>query len=355
MRLISLQLENFRNYDVLDLDLSQSQVTALIGSNAQGKTNIIEGIAFLALGKSFRTRNSMETLGWDRPHGRIRGKVEDTELEVFFQRSPETKKVKLQQQVVAPKAFLGNLRVVIFTPDHLQLISGSPSLRRQYLDRTLVQLDRNYLEAITNFQRILKQRNTLLKSIQMARAQEWELDMWDARMVTESAKIWAKRKEFIAYLATEIPQIYREISGGKQELNIKHETHEDRYEERLVVSRDQDTRTGSTSLGPHRDDFRIFLDGKDLAEFGSRGEQRSAILALKIAEIHYIQAQTKQKPLLLLDDVFSELDAARQIQLGNLLHGYQAVITTTCADHVRGLKNAKIYEVEGGKLEPLER
>lgn len=360
MRLLSLQLENFRNYDLLDLDFSKSQVTALIGANAQGKTNIIEAIAFLALGKSFRTHHSMETLGWEKPHGRVKGFVSEKssggsnenqlELEVFFQRSPEIKKVKLQSQVVAPKAFLGNLRVVIFTPDHLQLISGSPSLRRQYLDRTLVQLDRNYVDAITNFQRILKQRNNLLKKIQLRNANEWELDMWDARLVTESQKIWEKRKIFVKFLTQEVPKIYKEISGQNQELTIKYSTDENRYDEKLTAAREYDTRTGATSVGPHRDDFHLFLDSKDLAEFGSRGECRSAILALKIAEIHYIESESGQKPLLLLDDVFSELDSNRQIHLGNLLEGYQAVITTTCTDHICGLQSAQIYEVNSGVL-----
>ena len=143
MKLKWLKLENFRNYESLDLDFTKSNVMALVGSNAQGKTNILEGIAYLALGKSFRARRSIETLAWDRPHGRIRGMVENkkkkVELEIFLQRDPDLKKVKKQNKVTSPKDFLGNLRVVIFTPDHLLLVHGSPRLRRQYLDRVLVQ------------------------------------------------------------------------------------------------------------------------------------------------------------------------------------------------------------------------
>ena len=178
MQLLALQLENFRNYDSLELSFENTQTVALIGSNAQGKTNILESIAFLALGKSFRAHRAIETLGWDRPHGRIRGTIQTpktangkskkpTELEVFLQRAPETKRVKLKNKLTTPKEFIGNLRVVLFTPEHMQLVSGSPRLRRQYLDRLLVQLSPQYTEALTNYQRILRQRNTLLKNIQM--------------------------------------------------------------------------------------------------------------------------------------------------------------------------------------------
>ena len=359
MQLISLQLENFRNYDQLDLDLKENQVLALIGPNAQGKTNLLESIAFLALGKSFRTRHAMETLGWDRPHGRIRGTVKtanteksskETKLEVFFQRSPETRKVKKQDKVVPPKEFLGTLRIVLFTPDHLQLVTGSPNLRRQYIDRTLVQLDFQYLEALSNYQKLMKQRNMLLKQIQVQKAQAWELDLWDTRLVTEAEVIWQKREEFLRYLCSVLAKYYKEISGQAQTLTLIYHSKADRYAERLIAHRDQDIRTGSTSVGPHRDDFTLELDNHNLAEFGSRGECRSAVLALKLAEIHYIEEKSKARPILLLDDVFSELDSTRRKKLGQLLEGYQSIITTTCRDHVESLKNAKICEVKDGKV-----
>ncbi len=359
MQLISLQLENFRNYDELSLTLDEGQVLALIGPNAQGKTNLLESIAFLALGKSFRTRHAMETLGWDRPHGRIRGtvkskqdgqKAKETALEVFFQRDPETRKVKKQDKVVPPKEFLGNLRVVLFTPDNIQLITGSPGLRRQYIDRALVQLDREYLEALSNYSRLLKQRNTLLKQIQARQAQEWELDMWDARLVTEAEILWQKRELFLQFLCKNLGKLYKDISDTKEALTLNYNSHAERFAERLVAHRTADIRMGSTSVGPHRDDFSLALDDHILSEFGSRGECRSAVLSLKLAEIHYIEDITRQRPLLLLDDVFSELDASRRKHLSELLDGYQSIITTTCRDHVQDLKNAKICEIKNGQL-----
>jgi len=353
MRLKRLILEAFRNYDDLELELT-APVTALVGLNAQGKTNLLESVAFLALGKSFHANKSVEALHWDRPHGRIKGTVEDqgkeTELEVFFQRSPELKKVKLDAKVTAPKNFLGSLRVVLFTPDQLDLISGSPGQRRQFLDRLLMQLNAGYVESFSQYQRILDHRNALLKSIQNGRAQVWELDLWDARLVEEAHKVWAKRQTFMDFLQKHLGPDYQRIAGKQYELKVHYESHEAQFEERLIAHRDLDLRIGSTSIGPHRDDFTLTLDGKSLKECGSRGECRSAVLSLKRAELQYITEKTGEKPLLLLDDVFSELDEARQMALGELLEEYQTILTTTSLDHVKGIKNVQIYLVNKGLL-----
>lgn len=354
MHLKALQLESFRNYESLSLDLSNTKTLALVGQNAQGKTNLLESIAFLALGKSFRAQRSLDTLGWERPHGRIKGVVEnkgkETPLEIFFQRSPDTKKVKRHNKVVPPKEFIGQLRVVLFTPEHLHLVSGSPSLRRQYMDRVLVQIDALYLDALGQYRNILKQRNALLKRLQTGQAQKWELELWDAKLVSEAQIIWQKRREFLSFLQEKIAPLYSELAGKQQNLVLKSNTHEDRFEERLIANQDQDIRFGSTSVGPHRDDFTLHLENKVLSEFGSRGECRSAILSLKMAEIEFIEARCKAKPLLLLDDVFSELDEARQKHLGKLLKECQSIITTTALEHLKGLQNVQVYTVDGGKL-----
>lgn len=354
MQLNWLKIQDFRNYGELDIDLTESPVLALVGPNAQGKTNLLESIAFLALGKSFRSRKALETLGWDRPHGRIKAEVEregrQTELEVFFQRSPESKKLKKQGQVVKPKEFLGQLRVVLFTPDHLQMITGSPRLRRQFMDRVLIQLDPAYVDAFGTYQAILKQRNALLKRVNMGQAQKWEIELWDARLIHEAQRIWTKRKELMNFVAKELTELYQSIAHTDDVLTMKYNPDLDHYEEKLVAHLDSDLRSGSTTVGPHRDDFGLMLNGRELSDFGSRGECRSGVLALKIAQIHFIEATCGHKPLLLLDDVFSELDEDRQKQLGGLLKDYQAVITTTSLDHVKGLIDASIYLVNDGGL-----
>ena len=360
MKLKWLKLEDFRNYENLELSFNDG-VTALVGLNAQGKTNLLESIAFLALGKSFRAGRALDTLKWDRPHGRIKARIErggkEIALEIFMQREPESKKIKKQSKLTKPKNFLGTLRVVLFTPDQLELVSGSPHARRQFLDRLLLQANPNTFEAHVNYQKILNHRNALLKRIQGRRAAEWELDIWDARLYTEALKLWQGRHTFVDFLEARMIKDYQSISGSEETLSVSYHSHEDRYEERLIAHRNSDIQSGSTSVGPHRDDFTLFLDHstgssgkKELAESGSQGEKRSAVLVLKMAELAYLEEKTGEKPLLLLDDVFSELDHARQEKLAALLGGFQCILTTTSLDHIKGLKEAKVFWVEKGLL-----
>lgn len=353
MTLEWLQLKNFRNYQELSLEFSP-HVTALVGLNAQGKTNLLESIAFLALGKSFRAHRALDTLHWEQPHGCIRAGVQRkgkiTELEVFMQRSPETKKVKKASQWTTPKKFLGALKVVLFMPDHLDLILGSPHARRQYLDRLLIQLSPDYLESLSTYQKILNHRNALLKSIAHGRSQEWELDLWDTRLLEEALKIWGTREHFLRFLSERLEASYQSISATQQILRMQVQTHEQRFEERLLAHRNNDVQCGSSSVGPHRDDFILTVDGKPLAEVGSRGECRSAVLVLKMIELQYIEAQTGEKPLLLLDDVFSELDGLRQEKLGFLVQDYQSIVTTTSMEHLSKLGNAKIVTIKAGEI-----
>lgn len=356
MKLKSLKLQNFRNYETLELEFDAG-LTAFVGENAQGKTNLLESVAFAALGKSFRAAGFLETLTWDRPHGRIKAVVEnkgkEKELEIFMEREPASKKIKKQGKPSSPKDFIGNLRVALFIPDNLQMISGSPRLRRQYFDRLLVQLGPEYLSAFGTYQHILRQRNALLKRIFMGRAGENELDSWDEKLLEEAQIIWSKRRAFADFLNENLSGIYTSISGGSEEIRFKYNPENDRFDEKLLALRGQDI-GNSTSLGPHRDDFIFYLNGRDIAEFGSRGEQRTAILSLKIAEIRYIEKITGIKPVLLLDDVFSELDGDRQTHLGKLVESYQTIITSCSIENLKSLKNARVYRVESGRLTPLE-
>jgi len=271
---------------------------------------------------------------------------------VFMQRDPQIKKVKKGARMASPKSFFGSLRVVLFTPDHLDLVTGSPTDRRKFLDRLLLQLNGGYVEAFSQFQRILDQRNALLKRINQGTANLWELDLWDVRLAEEAEKIWQKRQVFIDFLMQRIEKDYQEIAGetGKSILRIDYINSRVRFEEKLIAHRDMDIKTGSTGVGPHRDDFDLLLDERSLKETGSRGECRSAVLALKMAELDFIEEKTGEKPILLLDDVFSELDSRRQKTLGDMLQSHQSIITTTSKSHLDGLKNVTIFEVKGGEI-----
>lgn len=350
MRLESLQLENFRNYKELSLDLSKEKTVAFVGQNAQGKTNILEAVAFLALGKSFRADRFLDSLHWDREHGRVKGTLAGTELEIFLSREPRSKKVKKNQKVARPRDFLGHLHVVLFTPDSLLMVSEGPRLRRQFFDRLLVQVNPLYVEWLSQLERILKQRNALLKRIREGLAEVWELEVWDARLVTESEKIWKARLEFKGFLSKKLAPLYKNIAGTDEELEMDYAPRVQSLAEDLFRERPRDLARGTTSVGPHRDDFLLRLDEKILKDSGSRGECRSAVLALKAAEIRYMEEKTGVQPLLLLDDVFSELDEQRQSHLGQLIEGYQTLITTTAVEHLKGLKNLHIITVKDGQL-----
>jgi DNA replication and repair protein RecF len=365
MILKTLKLEDFRNYKSLELNLS-AKTTVLLGLNAQGKTNLLESIAFLALGKSFRAVKSLDTLKWDSPHGRIRGVVEkngrETKLEVFLQRNPEMKKVKKGAKVEAPKSFLGNFRVVLFTPEHLGLIDGSPAERRKYMDRLLLQLNDGYVESFSTFQRLLDHRNALLKLVSLGRARPPELDVWDTRLAVEAEKIWHARRSFMDFLGQTLNDDYQFMAtpapktaskSTPKTLTLEYQINSASYPERLAASRENDLRNGATSLGPHRDDFTLLLAGHDLSKTGSRGEKRSAVLALKIAERKFIEEKTGEKPVLLLDDVFSELDSSRQKRLAGLLTGYQSLIATTSREHIKVLTDPLVYEVKNGTLKEV--
>lgn len=348
-----LQLESFRNYDHLELNFT-APITALVGLNAQGKTNLLESVAFLALGKSFRSSRSAETVQWGKEYGRIQGRVgqegKEVELEVFMQRTPELKKVKKEGKVVSPKEFLGNLKVVLFTPDHLDLVTGSPSGRRQFIDRLLIQMSSSYVEAFGQYQRILEQRNALLKAVAQGRARESDLDPWDEQLMGMAQEVWKARQPFLDFLKHGLEADYRSIAGTEESIRVSYESHQDRYEERLAAAREWDLKTGATSVGPHRDDFTLLLDGKAFKESASRGECRSIVLALKMAELRYMEQETEQKPLLLLDDVFSELDAGRQKKLGELVGAHQTILTTTSKDHLHNLEKVTILEVAEGSI-----
>ncbi len=354
MNLTRIQLENFRNYAQLDMELAP--ITALIGDNAQGKTNVLEALAFCAWGKSFRGSRTREVLYWEADYGRIRVQGENEgkkqQLEVQFQRNPELKRFKIEDNVCAPKDWIGQVRAVLFTPDHLDLVTGSPAGRRQFLDRLLLQIKPSYLEALQRLHKILEERNALLKRFHLSRGSEAQLDIWDKALEETAQVIWDQRRAFLKNLQQNMAEDYRVLSKrAEDDLKISIQTQEEEFSGRLAASREHDVLTGSTSVGPQRDDFTLRLGGRVLAEVGSRGECRSAVLALKMGELRYLTEKTGQKPLLLLDDVFSELDAERQAHLSELVRTHPTVLTTTAQEHIKAWPEALSYLVKEGAIE----
>lgn len=368
----SLQLTNFRSYT--DRSFTFDRVTAFVGKNGIGKTNILEAIGFLALARSFRARQDREVITWGSEVARLVGQVEQSQIEVILnQQLRGSKTIKINGVSRRAIELLGNVRVVLFLPESLDLVAGSPQNRRHFLDLVLVQSDRRYAYHLIQLQKILRQRNRLLRQIDEGVASRDQLEFWDESFVEEAGYLSASRVRFLQSANDRLSQHYQIMSGEKQILQLEYRaasvsersgeqekyrhphdcpTEVGEWQQLLRQSIHQfqgrEIIAGSSLYGPQRDDFVLVLDNRPLASFGSRGEFRSAILALKAAEADYLLATEDPVPLIfLLDDVYSELDINRRGQLSDLIGSHQAVITTTDVDHLDSTmqKTAKIEEL----------
>mgnify|MGYP001193231629 CR=1 FL=1 len=343
MKLQKLQLENFRSYDDFCYEFPQDQdVTILVGENGRGKTNFLEAVYLLSLGRSFRTLKKEDLVNWDKDYLRCKCETssdeEEQELEVFYAKAPIIKKNYKRNEVnLKNSEFLGSLLTVLFHPEDLNMLYLSPSFRRKYMDILLSQTDKKYLAAISNYRKVMKQRNALLHSIRNnmfkglpTDALKHDLDAWDSQLSALSIDIIQKRQALVEYLAEHLEEIYKSISGQQERIDIKYKrTPPEKFEEDLAYRRGKDIRDAKTTIGPHLDDLEFFIDGKEITSSASRGEFRTLLLAIKLAEIHFIRERTGQNPVLLLDDVFSELDKERQKSLIKAIEGCQTIITST--------------------------
>jgi DNA replication and repair protein RecF len=365
MKLTSLKLHSFRNYNNLEIDLDTSKnFFALVGKNGQGKTNFIEAIAMLALTKSFRQSDSAEILSWDNEFFRIEGSFinadqENNDLELFYQSKPRQKRAqKINGVTYKNTDFIGNLLVTVFSVEDIFMMSASPMLRRRYLDMVLSQVEPSYVQDLLNYQKSVKQRNKLLKSIQAGRSQREELFFWDEECIKLGMSIHERRQRLFDYYNLHIQVFYEEISGAKEydiQMAYKSNLLNKSYEEALQEMQrryDRDIATEATSLGPHRDDWMFLCNQKEFMNFSSRGELRSMILSLKMAERDFFFQKKGSYPILLLDDVFSELDEERRRYLLNNLKDQQTFITTTEKECFEEIGDKLVmWEAEDGKLE----
>lgn len=356
MQIKSLQLTNWRNHTKYSFDFGD--VTILVGPNASGKTNFLEAIYYLACGRSFRTKDE-NLVGWETDFSRILGNVEKDgqveELLVVLENGGRlTKTVKIKEQKVASSKLLGHLNCVLFTPEEIELIYTLPEARRRYLNLIISQSDINYVHNLIHFRRTLEHRNALLKKIFLGNAKENELEVWDGKLAEYASFIAEKRSEYIKSVNKYIPKHYENLSGKKQKLEIIYKPSIPETEgwagivTRLAERRATDILSRVTSIGPHRDDITFTMDGRNVIEFASRGEFRTVILALKLAEVDYLKEKTGETPVLLLDDVFSELDESRRDLLSQIFTRQQTIVTTTDLDHVSKniIKTAKVVEMK---------
>ncbi|MBQ7942624.1 MAG: DNA replication/repair protein RecF [Lachnospiraceae bacterium] len=334
MLIKSLELENFRNYESLAMTFDAG-TNILYGDNAQGKTNILEAIYLSATTKSHKGSKDKDIVNFNAEEAHIRTYVIKDELENrvdMHLRKNKSKGIAINGQKIKKAAeLLGMLNIVFFSPEDLSIIKNGPAERRRFVDMELCQLDSFYLYNLNNYNKIVNQRNKLLKELYFNPGLKDTLSIWDSQLVSYGSKIMERRETFIKQLNEIIYDIHKKLSGGKEELVIHYEPDcriED-YERELSQGQERDIRLKMTCTGPHRDDFSFMVGDIDIRKFGSQGQQRTAALSLKLSEIELVKKITKDTPLLLLDDVLSELDSNRQNYLLNSIGDIQTIITCT--------------------------
>jgi DNA replication and repair protein RecF len=361
----ALELRNFRNYESLQLlDLSP-QVNILVGQNAQGKTNVIESILLLSVGKSHRTNRDAELIRFDADSALLQGVIErgDRASRLDLRLLGKGKKGRINGVEKRKMSdFVGHLNVVLFAPEDLQLIKGGPQQRRRFLDVEIGQVSPQYLYNLTQYQKVLLQRNNLLKDIAKKQSSDELLAIWDEQLAVYGAKVIRKRYEFVDKLESFARDIHSRISGGREELTFRYlcsfdiANGADAAEclaAELQRKKKQDILRGSTSVGPHRDDLEVLINELAVHTFGSQGQQRTASLSMKLAEIELIRAEVGEYPVLLLDDVLSELDQERQMHLVQSMgERVQTLITTTTTYGLEQFmqEQAHVYRVESGSI-----
>lgn len=351
----SITLTNYRNIEDTTIEFDPKS-TLIIGNNAQGKTNILEAIFTLATTKPFRGASSYEAIRYDHDYARITGITKKNSLEVLYSLIPKKgTQVQINEMKVPIAQFLGNFPAVLFSPDDLLLIGGEPRRRRRFLDMILSQVVKGYLPQFLLYQKTLKHRNALLKQIAEKKASKSDLFFWDQELAKKVLPIVEARSNLFEFLCERTPIIWEKItSKGHLSFLTKGNTSSLRKEDTskfltlLEKRHDRDIILGTTSVGPHRDDFSFEIDKTPLESFGSRGEWRSAIFTLKMVELLFIEEHLKQKPLLLLDDIFSELDEERTKTILPLLEKHQTILTTTSL--MNEIESKTVMEVIKGKV-----
>ncbi len=354
-----LVLKNFRNYETLDLTLSP-HINIIRGRNAQGKTNLLEALYFCATGRSHRTTHEKECIRYEAGEAEIHLLYRSTrseKIDMLLKRSGKsTVSAAINGEPVSRLSELfGNFHVVVFSPEDLSLIKNEPGKRRRFMDMELCQVDKIYLYNLQQYCRVLRQRNQLLKDCAEEPSLREQLPVWDQQLAHYGVRVIARREEFIDELYAYTRPIHESITGGDERLLITYETSaektEDGFYEHLSRNQERDIRLGNTSVGPHRDDIGLFIDGADVRTFGSQGQQRTTALSMKLAEFEMLKKETGTAPVLLLDDVMSELDGERQRHLLQYIEENQTVITCTgIEESLGGLPAGRIFEIEKGNV-----
>ena len=351
MWISEINLTNFRNYDNKKIKLTPN-VNLFYGENAQGKTNIIESIFLTSIGKSFRTNNDKELIKFNE---------ENSTIEVFFEKSDRDGKIKIEInnkkniylngiKLKKLSELLGNINVVIFTPDDINILKDGPQQRRKFLDIMISQLRPNYMHILTNYSKTIEQRNNYLRQIKLENKNPEMLEIWDEKLAEYAEKIYLYRKEFIEKIKNKIKIIHSEITENKEEIKIEYLSEcesKQLYLNKLKERRSLDIIKGYTTKGIHRDDFVIYINDRQVNIYGSQGQHRTAILSLKLAELQVIYDEIGEYPILLLDDFMSELDEKRRKSFLENIKNIQVIITCTEKFNAENLKFSSFNVING--------
>ena len=357
----ALECKNFRNYKSLSIKFD-SGVNFLYGDNAQGKTNILEAVYLCSTSRSYKSSKDRELIYFDENEAHLRlfvkKKYISHKIDVHISKNG-SKGVAIDGFPIRKASeLLGYLKLVLFSPEDLLIVKNGPSDRRRFIDRELCQIDGIYMKNLADYNKIINQRNKLLKDIYYKPKIKDTLDVWDEQLIDRGKKIISARREFLEKTTEIMRPIHQKITGNQEKILLRYEPSvtEGEFADRIYSSRERDIALFQTNIGPHRDDFSIISNDIDLRKFGSQGQQRSAALSIKLSEIKMIQQETNETPVLLLDDVFSELDMHRQEYLLSEIKGTQNILTGTGLDDFirKNIKIDRLFYVSDGHVSSEE-
>lgn len=366
MRIERLKLVNFRNYSNLEINLSPI-INLFIGDNGEGKTNILESIYLLSLTKSNRFGNEENLIKFDeelaKVEGMIYGNFPTKKQEIHLTKTKKQLYIN-NKEIRRNRDYISNFCVIAFTPDDLEIVKGSPNIRRNMLNIDISQLHNNYISYLNEYNQVIKIRNEYLKKMNLnGNSDERYLEIINSKMMENAIKIYKYRFDFFEKINNLLPKIFKKITG-KTNLLLRYNNSlgiesfdEDvirkKYQAKLKRNLNIELMQGMTMTGPHRDDFSFDLNGMDMKNFASQGQQRMAVIALKISEIYLFKDEIGEYPVLLLDDIFSEIDNKKRHKIIKFLQNdIQSIITTTDINDISSevLEKASIYVVKKGKL-----
>lgn len=359
MKIKSLKLKNFRNYDLLNLAFD-NETNIFYGDNAQGKTNILEAVYLSGTTKSHRGTKDRDLIQFGKEESHIESVVEkngiDYQIDVHLKKSSPKGIAINKMPIHKASELFGIVNFVFFSPEDLNIIKNGPAERRRFIDLELSQLDKVYLSNLANYNRIVNQRNRLLKDMGFDNQKNLmdTLEIWDLQLVQYGNKIIERRKQFIEDINEIVSFIHKKLTGDREQIKVIYEPSNGDFSLEQVIkrNRERDMRVKSTSAGPHRDDICFMSGDLDIRRFGSQGQQRTAALSLKLSEIELVKRTIHDTPILLLDDVLSELDKHRQNYLLDSINDVQTLITCTGVEDFVNHRFSinKIFHVQNGQV-----